>query len=604
MIEGLGSGFWVLPITIIIQLASLSHLTTPSFIIYISYLFHFSLLQRNRTMPKNWDDQDDAFFGDLHSSKPSADEKLARRLQKRYVKEQEEARRISEKEDREFAQRIQSQGSATAKNYRPNNGRNASYARRKESQEDEDAALARKIQEEEQSTNNLPASSGRRRDNRSNYPGERRGMGSNQTRRNHTFEDDDAALARKIQEKEESSRIYAIPPNRRRNGLGSLIPTCAACNKMVIVPLSALGKIYHAECFRCVACHKTINSNERFNSTIGDDGEKHPLHQQCYAELYGLHCSVCRQTMESDSTGRVSYMKHPFFDNEYMCPKHAQDSIRRCTGCFRFEPMGSPFANLSDADRCVCDSCLRSVIVDSDDATPLWTNVIQFIEDNLKLPIWPSMKEIPILIVGHNALNDQMRNTGHGGSSQIMTRGLCLSEHQRGFNFMLPQMRFDHKQNTFQPSDRTSQGYTYFQIPDASVSNPNNSVTAILCLSGLPRDLTASILAHEATHAWIKLHPQFDVSKPIPAQVEEGCCQLIAMLFLNDGLAPIPRCENNDNGPGPSDKKLRQYFKFSIETDTNEVYGEGYRKAALSYSKIGVEALMSHVVNYQEFPNV
>lgn len=86
----------------------------------------------------------------------------------------------------------------------------------------------------------------------------------------------------------------------------------------------------------------------------------------------------------------------------------------------------------------------------------------------------------------------------------------------------------------------------------------------------------------------------------LPAQVEEGCAQLVAYLFLCDGLGPPPRA----SGAGPSDEKLRQYFKFSIETDDNDVYGEGYRKAAAAYASIGIQGLLNHVVHYQEFPPI
>merc|ERR1712038_636727 len=188
------------------------------------------------------------------------------------------------------------------------------------------------------------------------------------------------------------------------------------------------------------------------------------------------------------------------------------------------------------------------------------------------------------------------------GSTQIMTRGLCLSEHQIGLNVRLPSLRFDSNVGSFLPNDVESRGHTYYRIPKASSANPQTNVTAILCLSGLPADLTASILAHEATHAWIKLHPSFNPSMPIPLQVEEGVCQLIAMLFLTDGLKEASKHGKADDGP--SDEKLRQYFKFCIETDTTEVYGEGYRKAARAYAHIGIEALLSHIVNYREFPNI
>jgi hypothetical protein len=243
-------------------------------------------------------------------------------------------------------------------------------------------------------------------------------------------------------------------------------------------------------------------------------------------------------------------------------------------------------------------------VVDSDEAQPLWDIVVEFFEKKLQLPIWKDMRKVPILVVGYEALNDQMMAVGatHGGSSQIMTRGLCLTEHQSGRRFKLANLKFNKNSNSFEAVDVEARGYTFFQVPDANKVNPDASVTAILCLSGLPKDLTASVLAHEATHAWIKLHPRYDISYPIPPQVEEGVAQLVAMLFLTEGLSPASTETYGDKGP--SDEKLRQYFKFSIETDDHEIYGEGYRRAAEAYANIGIEALLSHIVLYQEFPRI
>ena len=376
---------------------------------------------------------------------------------------------------------------------------------------------------------------------------------------------------------------------------------CDVCGQAALSFLSTLDKRYHPECFKCMGCHEIIDPSGPFAFTMGTDGERHPLHRKCYAELFGIKCAVCKESIPSGPDGKVSYVKHPFFDTEQMCPKHAKNPGRRCTGCHRFEPIGNGFADLGDAGRCVCLSCCRSVVVDSDDAKPLWAKVIRFFEVELGLPIWPAMKDVPILVVGYDALNEQIQNSAHNGSSQIMTRGLCLSEHQSGRRIALHRMRFNRNNKSFTPSDAEAQGYTYFQVPDASKINPHSSITAILCMSGLPSDLTASILAHEATHAWIKLHPNFDVTKPIPLKVEEGCCQLMAYLFLGSGLDPA---NTKSDESGPSDEKLRQYFKFSIETDENEIYGQGYRTAAKAFAHLGIEALMSHVVMYREFPEV
>ncbi len=377
---------------------------------------------------------------------------------------------------------------------------------------------------------------------------------------------------------------------------------CSNCQKPANTFLVALDKKYHPECFKCVGCNLTIDQNAPFAFMCDERSNKHPLHRQCYAELYGVKCSVCRKSIPVGRDGKVSFVKHPFFDQEQMCPHHAKSPGRRCTGCHRFEPEGEPFAELSDNGRCVCFSCCRSVIVDSEDAQPLWDSVIYFFEHFLNLPIWSELRKVPILVVGYEALNAQMLASGaaHGGSSQIMTRGLCLTEHQSGRRFKLAKLKFDKDNSSFVSGDVEAQGYTYFQVPDANKANPDASVTAILCLSGLPRDLAASVLAHEATHAWIKMHPRFDLGYPIPPQVEEGCAQLVAMLYLTEGMPPASTETYGDSGP--SDEKLRQYFKFSIETDDNEVYGDGYRKAAAAYANIGIEALLSHIVLYQAFP--
>lgn len=87
----------------------------------------------------------------------------------------------------------------------------------------------------------------------------------------------------------------------------------------------------------------------------------------------------------------------------------------------------------------------------------------------------------------------------------------------------------------------------------------------------------------------------------MPPQVEEGIAQLIAMLFLTRGLdSPAAQSANED---GPSDDKLRQYFKFTIEREKHEIYGTGYRRAAMAYRDIGIEALLTHVLQYRDFPH-
>jgi len=350
-----------------------------------------------------------------------------------------------------------------------------------------------------------------------------------------------------------------------------------------------------------------------------DKVEEHPFHRTCYAEHFGWMCVVCDQplpTVADPSRGnnaiKVEYLKHPFFDRDRMCSHHASKStnscngvvasegssnrttmseetmgeVRRCAGCHRFEPKRSSakcFIDVGDGDtgRCVCLACCRTVVTTSDDVIPLWDKVLDFFEGPLGLITSEDshqggvtrreLKSIPILIVGKNALNDNMKKqpeSDHSGS-KLMTRGLCLSERCRG------------------ERDNGKDGV---------------GVTAIICLSGLPADLTASILAHEATHAYMKLHPNFPYKDPLPLKVEEGLAQLIAFLFLTD-LDSVEESHRDveEDKSLPSDAKLRQYYRFCIETDKG-LYGEGFRMAARAYAKIGLQELLYYVALNRDFP--
>jgi hypothetical protein len=146
----------------------------------------------------------------------------------------------------------------------------------------------------------------------------------------------------------------------------------------------------------------------------------------------------------------------------------------------------------------------------------------------------------------------------------------------------------------------------------------------------------------EAFRAWMKLHPLFSDANALPPDVEEGLAQLVAHLFLSDGLDPTidaaarrpssSNCEhamdgNNDTrgklGKGELDKKtrsmaaeedddrmipwearLRGYYKFCIEADEDEgaLGGRGYRAAARAHAALGLEELLYYVAWNRDFP--
>jgi hypothetical protein len=268
-------------------------------------------------------------------------------------------------------------------------------------------------------------------------------------------------------------------------------------------------------------------------TTLDDNGQV-PIHAACYQELFVPKCVICRLTVPQSKDGRgYCYQKHPFFQDWKYCESHEKDNrgagSRRCTGCMvsssvclivfcffrnifltplslsilsppllpsfpqRVEPMnlksgGPTFTDIQDANRCLCDSCCRSVILDSSDLKPLWSKILSFFELDLGLVVWPEMRAVPVMCVSYATLNEMSATSNHASSNAPVVRGLCLSETQTT-TIPVPSMKFDLRRG-------------YVQTQEQIEIGTSSNLTAVLCLSGLPKDLTASILAHEALHAW------------------------------------------------------------------------------------------------------
>jgi len=424
---------------------------------------------------------------------------------------------------------------------------------------------------------------------------------------------------------------------------------CAKCGLTEGTFLKAKDKHYHPDCFRCHFCHEKIDLHSKFafkreephhNVNPGTGGqalaELHPYHAECYAIAMAkdAQCVVCDSPIPIGPDGKICFMKHPFFEKERICLKHVKSTsnagtaggqrykCRRCTGCHRFEPLSAPFVDLQDCDRCVCFACCRTAIMDGSDLFPLWHRVVSFFENDMKLPVSDEFRNIPVLVVGLKELEEYQKAGGHlalsssSSSSHIITsRGHCLMEStdksatcEATNRLKMPAMRFNQSSSSFEAIH--SQGYEYYDLPtvrETSADKSKNQVFAIMCLSGLPRDLTACILAHEAAIAWIRLNPEYDNLQKnflrISDQVEEGVAQLITMLFMTQGGLEKLTTEA-DRGVFPSNEQLRQYYQFCIETDDNDIYGQGYRKAAHSYQEVGIQALMTHLVRYGTLPPV
>ncbi|GMH89099.1 hypothetical protein TL16_g11356 [Triparma laevis f. inornata] len=413
--------------------------------------------------------------------------------------------------------------------------------------------------------------------------------------------EDDANFAKELYLSDQKSDT---PPNSNGDAGAGGSSYCAGCGKsmhLVRNSLTALGKSFcnNNSCFSCALCASHIN-DASFQVFEGS-----PVHASCFREVVVPSCVVCDCKVPTNSQGHYSYNKHPFFQSWKYCATH--EEARRCTSCNRVEPRKAPFAKLGDS-RVLCDSCCRTTILDSDELKPIWSSVLTFLH-KLDLVVWPEMSNIPILSVDFNTLNEKNSRGGsaHMGQGGPITRGLCLTETE-GEGLMMPQLSFDPRQNGF------SMQHRHFSFGQSTAH-----VTAILVLSGLPKLLTGSILAHEAIHAWLKLHPGYLTlinrtgGEGFNRQSEEGVCQLVAHLYLASQertlshTTPYDASSSSSSSSTPSsgdltESQLNQFFKFSIETEKSPVYGEGYRKAAKLYEQIGLEPILQLMVENGALP--
>ena len=129
-------------------------------------------------------------------------------------------------------------------------------------------------------------------------------------------------------------------------------------------------------------------------------------------------------------------------------------------------------------------------------------------------------------------------------------------------------------------------------------------VTAVLVLYGLPRDLTASILAHEAMHVFIKLQKSFPFH--LPSQIEEGICQVISskyLEYLNNSNNNKSKYDNNKSIEDKRDYELRDFFKVTIETDPSVVYGDGYRQAIHVVDILSLPIVLEYIQHNSKLPD-
>ena len=182
------------------------------------------------------------------------------------------------------------------------------------------------------------------------------------------------------------------------------------------------------------------------------------------------------------------------------------------------------------------------------------------------------------------------------GFSSSVTRGLTISTTSSVRHFSPGSLSWNSLTNSLQNA----------VAPTLIALKYHTSVTAVLVLCGLTRTLTASILAHEAMHVWLRLNGnvhESSVNQMAPI-VEEGVCQLMASIYLDhiNSISRTPASHVTSASHADWNDRLLPYYMYQIETDPGPVYGDGFRHAAEAHAAIGLLPLLEHVVSTGQFP--
>jgi hypothetical protein len=423
----------------------------------------------------------------------------------------------------------------------------------------------------------------------------------------------DAELARELQQKFDKEAAYlptnTAPPQSNSNTINNryIDPgVCAGCHQSLIFPqktkpstggggglfgslaahlvgptqtryITALGKNWHPQCLKCSICHQPLSAQ----FTVSETGE--PMHPACHQNAFHPRCTVCSNFLPQEpGSNRIVWQVSPFWGDK-TCPSHTTDGTKRCTACQRLQPHSEQWADLDDG-RALCLRCLGTVIPNTAVAQPLYDSILDFyLRQGMQLPAKP-----PLSLVNNSALNTATDQQGANRTDGPIfhTRGLCLTEYSQTI--------------------RT----TAWLGSTSEVKGPKKcTVTAILVLSGLPRLLTGCILAHELMHAWLRLSGFED----LPLEVEEGLCQLMALLWLeaqpeSQGGSSSHRGDVSSSSSSSSsrhrtyDEKLASFLGNQIRTDTSIVYGDGLRAALEAFQRHGLATVLAHVRHAKRLP--
>uniref|UniRef100_A0A2P2NL68 Protein DA1-like domain-containing protein n=1 Tax=Rhizophora mucronata TaxID=61149 RepID=A0A2P2NL68_RHIMU len=109
-------------------------------------------------------------------------------------------------------------------------------------------------------------------------------------------------------------------------------------------------------------------------------------------------------------------------------------------------------------------------------------------------------------------------------------------------------------------------------------------------------------------HAWMRLKGFQTLSQ----DVEEGICQVLAYMWLDSQLmygsgsnvasSSSASRASNKHKRSQFERKLGEFFKHQIESDTSPIYGGGFRAGRQAVHKYGLRRTLDHIRMTGGFP--
>ncbi len=306
---------------------------------------------------------------------------------------------------------------------------------------------------------------------------------------------------------------------------------CASCGKSIAKNYNyRYGKFYHVKCYEekfakiCDHCSKPI-SGKYFVA----DGKVY--HQKCYENFIAKKCALCGEIINGE------YILD-FWGNHY----HAEHSAKKaqCEYCGRFISDKLTNGGMKYKDgRSICRLCYNTSVSDHQKAF----EILMLVRDRLALKgIKIPTNNLTLHLVDSFELNK--RSSQHG-----------IEPDMRGFA-----------------------NYEFTVLGDKIV----NKKFDIYLLLGMPRDVFASVAAHELMHVW---YFNFGKDKP-EKRLVEGSCNYASYLI------------NNDIGT-----TYKGLINDQLNKNPDTVYGDGFRSVRKYVDRYGIQRWLDHLKKKREMPS-